>query len=162
MAFLTQAEAEARLANLREQRDVLDRAIADCLAFLELGRRLQSHQPEPDPVPGARDESFTGLDDQDRLASAARQRGRVVIAACVAILRMADRPMHAGEILAQLRADGFALPGADPVASLNTRLWKRSGAGGPFRRLGDAIYDLAREDDAPLAGEAQGAADRKS
>ena len=154
MAFLTQTEVEARLEDLRAQRDALDRAIADCLAFLELGRRLQSHEPASDLI-AASDE------DPDGHASAARQRGRAVIAACVAILRAADRPMHAGEILEQLRVSGFVLPGADPVASLNTRLWKRSGAGGPFRRLGDAIYDLARDGDAPSAGEARGAADRK-
>lgn len=150
MAFLTQAEAEARLEDLREQRDVLDRAIADCLAFLELGRRLQPLQPEP----AAADRSSPTPDDRDEVASAARQRGRAVIAACVAILRAAGRPMHVGELLVQLLADGFALPGADPVASLNTRLWKRSGAGGPLRRLGDAIYDLAREGDAPSREEA--------
>ncbi|WP_375408677.1 winged helix-turn-helix domain-containing protein [uncultured Methylobacterium sp.] len=153
MAFLTQAEAEARLEELREQRDALDRAIADCLAFLELGRRLQSRQPAVPisyPVPSP-------IEDRDALASAARQRGRAMIAACVAILRAAGRPMHAGEILERLRAEGFALPGADPVASLNTRLWKRSGAGGPFRRLGDAIYDLAPDGDAPSTGKARAA-----
>ena len=69
--------------------------------------------------------------------------------------------MHAGEILEQLCVSGFVLPGADPVATLNTRLWKRSGAGGPFRRLGDAIYDLARDGNAPSAEEARGAVDRK-
>lgn len=151
MAFLTQAEAEARLEELRGQRDALDRAIADCLAFLEIGRRLQSHQPArptSDPVQSA-------VEDRDELASAARQRGRAMIAACVAILRAAGRPMHAGEILEGLRAEGFTLAGVDPVASLNTRLWKRSGASGPFRRLGDAIYDLARDGDTPPTGEAR-------
>ena len=51
--------------------------------------------------------------------------------------------MHAGEILERLLASGFTVAGTDPVASLNTRLWKRSESRGPFRRLGDAVYDLA-------------------
>ena len=58
-------------------------------------------------------------------------------------LRRAGRPMHAGEILEHVVARGFTVPGRDPVAALNTRLWKRSGAGGPLRRLGDAVYALA-------------------
>ncbi|GJD78157.1 hypothetical protein NBEOAGPD_1371 [Methylobacterium gregans] len=53
--------------------------------------------------------------------------------------------MHAGEILEHLAARGFGVPGQDPVAALNTRLWKRSGPGGPLRRLGDAVYDRAGE-----------------
>ena len=151
MAFLTQAEAEARLVDLRERRDALDRTIADCLAFLELGRRLQSTDPVPaDPVitraPGYSDEVEAGT------SVSIRRRGRAMIMACVAILREAQRPMHAGEILERLLASGFAVPGADPVASLNTRLWKRSGADGPFRRLGDAVYDLTRAGDAPSPG----------
>ena len=71
---------------------------------------------------------------------AARRYGRALVEAAVAVLAAAGRPMHAGEILEALVARGFSVPGPDPVAALNTRLWKRSGAGGPLRRLGDAVY----------------------
>ena len=71
---------------------------------------------------------------------AARRYGRALVEAAVAVLTAAGRPMHAGEILEALVAQGFAVPGADPVAALNTRLWKRAGAGGPLRRLGEAVY----------------------
>ncbi|MGT2478531.1 hypothetical protein ACU4GR_05775 [Methylobacterium oryzae CBMB20] len=64
-------------------------------------------------------------------AAGARRYGRAVVqAACAAIAR-AGRPLHAAEILAVLAGQGFTLPGRDPVAALNTRLWKRSGPGGP-------------------------------
>ncbi len=44
----------------------------------------------------------------------------------------------------------FELPGHDPVAALNTRLWKRSGPGGPLKRLGEAVYAPAEEEDEDL------------
>ncbi|WP_375454717.1 hypothetical protein [uncultured Methylobacterium sp.] len=71
---------------------------------------------------------------------AARRYGRALVEAAVAVLAAAGRPMHAGEILETLVARGFSVPGPDPVAALNTRLWKRAGAGGPLRRLGEAVY----------------------
>lgn len=76
-------------------------------------------------------------------AAAARRYGRALVeAACAGILE-AGRPLHAGEILEILVARGFTLPGRDPVAALNTRLWKRSGPGGPLRRVAEATYALA-------------------
>lgn len=77
----------------------------------------------------------------------ARRYGRALIEAALAALEEAGRPLHAGEILAVLTQRGFALPGHDPVAALNTRLWKRSGPGGPLRRMGDAVYALAEAED---------------
>lgn len=74
---------------------------------------------------------------------AARRYGRAILDAALDGLREAGRPLHAGEILACVAARGFTVPGHDPVAALNTRLWKRSGPGGPLRRLGDAVYALA-------------------
>ncbi|MCJ2092028.1 winged helix-turn-helix domain-containing protein [Methylobacterium sp. J-072] len=76
-------------------------------------------------------------------AAAARRYGRALVEAAVAAIREAGRPMHAGEILEILVARGFTLPGRDPVAALNTRLWKRSGPGGPLRRVAEATYALA-------------------
>lgn len=71
----------------------------------------------------------------------ARRYGRALIREAVAVLEAAGRPLHASEILAGLEARGFTIPGQqDPIAALNTRLWKRSGEGGALRRLGDAIY----------------------
>ncbi|KQO92377.1 MAG: winged helix-turn-helix domain-containing protein [Methylobacteriaceae bacterium] len=70
----------------------------------------------------------------------ARRYGRAVIEAVLAVLEEAGRPMHASEILARISEQGFSLPGQDPVAALNTRLWKRSGPGGPLKRLGEAVY----------------------
>ncbi|MEE7489050.1 hypothetical protein [Methylobacterium oryzae] len=76
-------------------------------------------------------------------AAGARRYGRAVVqAACAAIAR-AGRPLHAAEILAVLAGQGFTLPGRDPVAALNTRLWKRSGPGGPLNRVAEATYALA-------------------
>lgn len=71
---------------------------------------------------------------------AARRYGRALVEAALAVLAASGRPMHAGEILEALVARGFGVPGPDPVAALNTRLWKRAGAGGPLRRLGEAVY----------------------
>ncbi|CAA2158732.1 hypothetical protein MBRA_03983 [Methylobacterium brachiatum] len=83
-------------------------------------------------------------------AAAARRYGRALVeAACGAILE-AGRPLHAAEILEILLARGFSLPGRDPVAALNTRLWKRAGSGGPLRRVAEATYALAGEADPPF------------
>lgn len=76
----------------------------------------------------------------------ARRYGRALIEAAFDALEEAGRPLHASEILAVLTSRGFSLPGHDPVAALNTRLWKRSGASGPLKRLGDAVYALADEE----------------
>jgi len=164
--FLSEAEAETALRDLRRRRDELDLAIADHQLYLELGRRLRAggsdpergvepqgarvpednaiRQPDADgPMPGAADSGRAGED-----LVAARRHGRALVAAAVNLLHEAGRPLHAGEILQGLTALGFDLPGHDPVAALNTRLWKRSGPGGPLKRLGEAVYAPAEEDDA--------------
>ncbi|AWN37310.1 HTH domain-containing protein [Methylobacterium radiodurans] len=229
----SEAEIEARLAELRRRREAIDREIADHLLYLELGRRLRSgtvaggglpgleagalpasrssepavpaqsrggetgpagHASDhdvagsgaersivppgsasvrPDPWGGAPDAALNWSPAQplpaapppraapagtpprpgpagapppvsfDEDPAAARRYGRALVEAAVAVLAEAGRPMHAGEILERLAARGFGVPGQDPVAALNTRLWKRSGPGGPLRRLGDAVYDRA-------------------
>ncbi|GJD57719.1 hypothetical protein [Methylobacterium dankookense] len=110
--------------------------------------RASAPAPAPDrtpwPTPGAA--SGTALPPAvpfEEDPAAARRYGRALVEAALAVLTEANRPMHAGEILEQLAGRGFAVPGQDPVAALNTRLWKRSGPGGPLRRLGDAVYDRA-------------------
>jgi hypothetical protein len=194
---LSEAQAEARLADLRRRRDALEREIADLVLYLELGRRLAGpagqgdtdrstdrnldrgsdgdrsedrngpaparppaepvRAPAPPPAPRApaafaspppslppvpadapvmRREGEPGLSETVQ----ARRYGRALIEAALAILEEAGRPLHASEIWARLAERDFALPGADPVAALNTRLWKRSGPGGPLRRLGEAVY----------------------
>lgn len=171
---LSEAQAEARLAELRRRRDAIEREIADLVLYLDLGRRLtgqgaaagfgetadapaspppaaepaRAASPAPSPAPwapgppspppaAARAEPEPGgLSETVQ----ARRYGRALIEAALATLEEAGRPLHAGEIWARLSDEGFALPGADPVAALNTRLWKRSGPGGPLRRLGDAVY----------------------
>lgn len=218
---LSEAEAEARLAALRRQREAIDRAIADLVLYLELGRRLNAGGQEgragavsPAPDPGAGPADVRGSDPapqtwnpghapeqaaapaqvpvqvpwppagleapaapmphplfqdrhQERPAAGggptrparkphapapvafaedptgARQYGRALIEAACAILDEAGGPLHARDIHDALIARGFAIPGRDPVAALNTRLWKRSGEGGPLRRHGDAVYGLA-------------------
>lgn len=90
----------------------------------------------PAPAVPAPDAGEAGLSE----TVLARRYGRAVIEAALAVLEEAGRPMHAGEILARIAEQGFALPGQDPVAALNTRLWKRSGPGGPLKRLGEAVY----------------------
>lgn len=72
----------------------------------------------------------------------ARRYGRALIEAALGVLQDAGRPLHASEILTVLTGQGFSLPGHDPVAALNTRLWKRSGTGGPLKRMGEAVYAL--------------------
>ncbi|TNC12347.1 hypothetical protein FF100_16085 [Methylobacterium terricola] len=173
--FLSEAEAEARLDELRRQRAALDRAIAEHELYLDLGRRLarpgiaEPARPVPVPAepsrpdPASRSESLHSRSasaepapapspapvrpdptpDADLPGAAARREGRRLIEAAEEILAEAGRPMHAAEIWEQLAARGLTLPGHDPVAALNTRLWKRAQGGGVFRRLGDAVYGLA-------------------
>lgn len=138
--FPNEAEIEAALAVLRRERDALDRQIADHALYLELGRRLGAAS-RPSPAPMAEPEARPGED-----IAAARRHGRALVAAALDILHEAGRPLHAGEILPGLTERGFDLPGHDPVAALNTRLWKRSGPGGPLRRLGDAVYAPSEEE----------------
>ncbi|MCJ2035736.1 winged helix-turn-helix domain-containing protein [Methylobacterium sp. J-068] len=173
--LLSEAEAEAALRDLRRRRDALDRAIAEHQLYLELGRRLQGAEaPPPEwPVDVWRSEAPPRVPDADapRFSEAspgspplsprpapeppragedlvaARRHGRALVAAAVNLLHEAGRPLHAGEILQGLTALGFELPGHDPVAALNTRLWKRSGPGGPLKRLGEAVYAPAEEDE---------------
>ncbi|MDB5645085.1 MAG: hypothetical protein JWQ05_754, partial [Methylobacterium sp.] len=158
--FLSEAEAEAALRDLRRRRDELDRAIADHQLYLELGRRLPGTAPvrEPEPeagpppawVPNRAPQAVAGASDPARAGEdlvAARRHGRALVAAALDLLHEAGRPLHAGEILEGLTALGFAVPGHDPVAALNTRLWKRSGPGGPLRRLGEAVYAPAEEEE---------------
>ncbi|WP_342151064.1 winged helix-turn-helix domain-containing protein [Methylorubrum sp. SB2] len=181
---LSEAQAEARLAELRRRRDAIEREIADLVLYLDLGRRLAGQGdaadfaeaddappppvpprpaaeptraafPEPSAAPWApgppspppaapRTESEPGgLSETVQ----ARRYGRALIEAALATLEEAGRPLHAGEIWARLVDQGFALPGADPVAALNTRLWKRCGPGGPLRRLGDAVYAPAEAEE---------------
>lgn len=163
--FPSEAEAETALRQLRHRREALDRQIADLALYLELGRRLPgaaSDRPEPspeaptgpDPVPASpprpvppAPEPATARGPDD--LAAARRHGRALIAAALEILHAAGRPLHAGEIWQGLAAQGLDLPGHDPVAALNTRLWKRSGPNGPLERLGDAVYAPSeRADDA--------------
>ncbi|WP_457108609.1 hypothetical protein [Methylobacterium sp. P5_C11] len=79
-------------------------------------------------------------------AAGARRYGRAVVEAAAAAIARAGRPLHASEILEELVGQGFTLPGRDPVAALNTRLWKRAGPGGPLIRVGEATYALASSD----------------
>ena len=162
---LSEAEIEARLADLRRRREALDREIADHVLYLELGRRLRGAGPAPAtseerasdlPAPGEAVAPRAPApirtmpvapEPPQRVPVAfevdpagARRYGRALVEAACGILVRAGRPMHAGEILEALVAEGFAVPGQDPVAALNTRLWKRSGPHGPLRRLGDAVY----------------------
>lgn len=74
---------------------------------------------------------------------AARRYGRALLDAVIEVLGEVGRPLHAGELLERVVARGFTVPGQDPVAALNTRLWKRSGPGKPLRRLGEAVYALS-------------------
>ncbi len=159
---LSEHEAEERLAELRRQREALDREIADLVLYLELGRRLNAGisrpAPSPAPAPAPELEATTPTPNplpRPRRAAApepvafaedptgARRYGRALMEAACAVLEEAGRPLHAREIHDALIARGFGIPGRDPVAALNTRLWKRSGEGGPLRRHGDAVYGLA-------------------
>ena len=102
-------------------------------------QRLEPQRLEPEAGPNGIPPAIAFTED----AAGARRYGRALVeAACGAILA-AGRPLHAGEILEILLARGFTLPGRDPVAALNTRLWKRSGPGGPLLRVAEATYALA-------------------
>ena len=223
----SEAEIEARLADLRRRREAIDREIADHLLYLELGRRLgwagSASTPAPSAQAGAAPEAAGALDvvrgglvgvgsqageptacaapagapvstrrvadpasrphgadawverpgegppDREEPADAggggvpppvafaddpvaARRYGRALVAAACAAIGAAGRPLHAGEILPHLTDLGFTLPGRDPVAALNTRLWKRAAPGGPLRRLGEATYALAEAERADPDG----------
>ena len=76
-------------------------------------------------------------------AAGARRYGRALVEAARTAIAEAGRPLHAAEILVVLAGQGFTVPGRDPVAALNTRLWKRAGPDGPLRRVGEATYALA-------------------
>ncbi len=172
--FLSEAETEARLDDLRRQRAALDRAIAEHELYLDLGRRLArpgaaaeparaapAPAPAEPPAPRAAAEpprteparppipapvvapSHPPAAPPAPAGAAGRQEGRRLMEAAEGILAEAGRPMHAAEIWERLAARGLTLPGHDPVAALNTRLWKRAKGGTVFRRLGDAVYGLA-------------------
>ncbi|ARO52939.1 protein of unknown function [Methylorubrum extorquens] len=175
---LSEAEALARLEALRRQRDAIERQIADLLLYLDLGRRLGGPAAPAQPSPDARADAPIPVPEptpQPARAPAAvapqrppvpafavpaegevslsetvlaRRYGRALIEAVLAVLEEAGRPMHASEILARISEQGFSLPGQDPVAALNTRLWKRSGPGGPLKRLGEAVYAPADAEEA--------------
>ncbi|KMO21269.1 HTH domain-containing protein [Methylobacterium platani] len=157
--FLSEAETEARLDDLRRRRAALDRAIAEHELYLDLGRRLArpdaaepasatpapapAEPPRPDPARRPEPPRAAPAPEAEAAGAAARREGRRLIEAAEAILAEAGRPMHAAEIWERLAARGLTLPGHDPVAALNTRLWKRAQGGSVFRRLGDAVYGLA-------------------
>ncbi|WP_018263730.1 HTH domain-containing protein [Methylobacterium sp. WSM2598] len=169
---LSEAEVRARLEALRQQRAALDRAIAEHELYLELGRRLAAAEPAPAQAPPApaptaqaRAQASVQASAQATLhpatphpaapasprsagppAAGGRAEGRRVIEAAFAVLAAAGRPMHAAEIWEAIAARGHTLPGHDPVAALNTRLWKRAQGGTALRRLGDGVYAL----DAPV------------
>lgn len=171
---LSEYEAEERLAALRRQREALDREIADLVLYLELGRRLNAgpgrlpgEAPTEIPAPAFPNTGRPATAPETRIAetvaiptrrgpapqpvafaedpTGARRYGRALVEAACAVIAGAGRPLHAREIHDALIARGFAIPGRDPVAALNTRLWKRSGEGGPLRRHGEAVYGLAEE-----------------
>jgi hypothetical protein len=108
-------------------------------------RRRLEPDPEPDsgPVaeagPGRVPPPVAFAED----AAGSRRYGRAMMQAACAAIAGAGRPLHAAEILEVLLDQGFTLPGRDPVAALNTRLWKRAGPGGPLRRVGEAVYALS-------------------
>ena len=78
----------------------------------------------------------------EKNGAVSRKYGRALVDAAVSCINEAGHPLHAREILERVQQQGFSVPGQDPVASLNTRLWKRSGPGRPLQRLGDAVYTL--------------------
>ena len=154
--FLTEAEAEARLSDLRRERGRIERAIADLTLFLAIGRQMSAlagcaGDGRGDPAPLS-SQSHSPRSEEPALEtggdrSQARREGRLLMEAASAILEEAGRPLHAAEILEGLTLRGLSVPGIDPVAALTTRLWKRSGSDGPFQRLGDAVYALASDPD---------------
>lgn len=136
--FLSEAEAEARLEELRRQRAALDRAIAEHELYLDLGRRLRPAAPAASPAPAAVPPAVSASSPE----AAGRPDGRRVIETAFEVLAAAGRPMHAAEIWEAMAARGLTLPGHDPVAALNTRLWKRAQGRTALRRLGDGVYAL--------------------
>lgn len=136
--FLSEAEAEARLEELRRQRAALDRAIAEHELYLDLGRRLRPAAPAASPAPAAVPPAVSVSSPE----AAGRPDGRRVIETAFEVLAAAGRPMHAAEIWEAMAARGLTLPGHDPVAALNTRLWKRAQGRTALRRLGDGVYAL--------------------
>jgi hypothetical protein len=98
-----------------------------------------AEESEGSGAPGAIPPAIPFAED----AAGARRYGRALVGAACAALAEAGRPLHAAEILAVLAGRGFTVPGRDPVAALNTRLWKRAGPDGPLRRVGEATYALA-------------------
>ncbi|WP_019904038.1 hypothetical protein [Methylobacterium sp. 77] len=147
--FLTEIEAETRLRDLHRERARIERAIADLTLFLDTGRQHsgggsaaergdRQFPPPPVSIP-SQDGSPESVADR----SLARREGRLLMDAACEILGDAGRPLHAAAILEGLTLRGLSVPGIDPVAALNTRLWKRSGPDGPFQRLGDAVYALS-------------------
>ena len=102
--------------------------------------RPRSGLDSDDPAAGtARPPAIPFTED----AAGARRYGRALVEAARTAIAEAGRPLHAAEILAVLAGQGFTVPGRDPVAALNTRLWKRAGPDGPLRRVGEATYALA-------------------
>ncbi|RVU14009.1 winged helix-turn-helix domain-containing protein [Methylobacterium oryzihabitans] len=152
-SFPSETQAEARLEELRRQRAALDRLIGEHELYLELGRRLggvaaPATAPEAVPAAPPAPPQAGGPRQSDPRQNnlrqdGPRQEGRRLIEAALAVLSGAGRPMHAAEIWERLAASGLTLPGHDPVAALNTRLWKRAQGNGPVRRLGDAVYAAA-------------------
>lgn len=140
--FLSEAEAEARLEELRRQRAALDRAIAEHELYLDLGRRLRPAAPAVPPAPAAAPPAASSPVSASLPEAAGRPDGRRVIETAFEVLAAAGRPMHAAEIWEALAARGLTLPGHDPVAALNTRLWKRAQGRTALRRLGDGVYAL--------------------
>ncbi|GLS43833.1 hypothetical protein [Methylobacterium brachythecii] len=126
----TSTEAQLRAAppvpSSRERNPLVSPAVSMHPAF----------QPPRDTAEGALSEGVL-----------ARRYGRALIEAALDALQNAGRPLHASEILAVLTSQGFSLPGHDPVAALNTRLWKRSGSGGPLKRMGEAVYALVEPEE---------------
>lgn len=78
----------------------------------------------------------------EKNGTVSRKYGRALVDAAVSCINQAGHPLHAREILERVQQQGFSVPGQDPVASPNTRLWKRSGPGRLLQRLGNAVYTL--------------------
>ncbi len=165
--FLSEAEAEARLDDLRAQRAALDRAIAEHELYLDLGRRLARPgiadpvpaqtqgpvpvaQPRPGPAPAAsapvapmKPTSQPTARNPPPPAARPAARGRRLIEAAEEILSAAGRPMHAAEIWERLAARGLTPAGSRSGGGAQHPLWKRAQGGAVFRRLGDGVYGLA-------------------
>lgn len=136
--------AQARAAEPGPGTEPVWPAVTMAEATRNLRAALEAQAAETAPASPRTDASPAPRGIQPVLSEGAQARlyGRALIAQTLAILEQARRPLHAGEILAALEARGFSVPGHDPVAALNTRLWKRAGPDGVLRRLGDAVYAL--------------------